>query len=173
MARWEIKNVGMKGVAMAVPKNVVTTSELGLLSQEEAEVFDNTVGIKRRHIAPDTMCASDMCQAAAEKLLTELGWEKDSIDVLLFESVTGDYRTPPTSCVLQDRLGLSENCFCMDIPMGCCGCMYAITVAGNLLTVGEACVTTYRGYGLANGFRERQKPCTFIWRLRYSDRIGI
>ena len=104
MARWEIKNVGMKGVAMAVPKNVVTTSELGLLSQEEAEVFDNTVGIKRRHIAPDTMCASDMCQAAAEKLLTELGWEKDSIDVLLFESVTGDYRTPPTSCVLQDRL---------------------------------------------------------------------
>ena len=44
---------------------------------------------------------------------------------------------PPTSCVLQDRLGLSENCFCMDIPMGCCGCMYAITVAGNLLTAGN------------------------------------
>ena len=83
------------------------------------------------------MCASDMCQAAAEKLLEELGWEKDSIDVLLFESVTGDYRTPPTSCILQDRLGLSENCFCMDIPMGCCGCMYAITVAGNLLTAGN------------------------------------
>ena len=67
MARWEIKNVGMKGVAMTVPENVVKTSELGLLSQEEADVFDNTVGIKERHIAPDTMCASDMCQAAAEK----------------------------------------------------------------------------------------------------------
>ena len=25
----------------------------------------------------------------------------------------------------------------MDIPMGCCGCMYAITVAGNLLTTGN------------------------------------
>ena len=137
MARWEIKNVGMKGVAMAVPENVVKTSELGLLSQEEADVFDSTVGIKERHIAPDTMCASDMCQTAAEKLLEELGWEKDSIDVLLFESVTGDYRTPPTSCILQDRLSLSENCFCMDIPMGCCGCMYAITVAGNLLTTGN------------------------------------
>ena len=42
MARWEIKNVGMKGVAMAVPKNVVTTSELGLLSQEEADVWYKT-----------------------------------------------------------------------------------------------------------------------------------
>lgn len=122
---------------MAVPKNVVKTSDFDFFSQEEAEVFDNAVGIKSRHIAPDSMCASDMCQAAAEKLIEELGWERDSIDVLLFESVTGDYRTPPTSCILQDRLALSENCFCMDIPMGCCGCMYAITVAGNLLTTGN------------------------------------
>ena len=137
MARWKIKNVGMKGVAMAVPKNVVKTSDFDFFSQEEAEVFDNAVGIKSRHIAPDSMCASDMCQAAAEKLIEELGWERDSIDVLLFESVTGDYRTTPTSCILQDRLALSENCFCMDIPMGCCGCMYAITVAGNLLTTGN------------------------------------
>ena len=137
MARWVIKNVGMKGVAMAVPENVVKTSDFDFFSQEEAEVFNNTVGIKRRHIAPDNMCASDMCQAAAEKLLEELEWERDSIDVLLFESVTGDYRTPPTSCILQDKLALSENCFCMDIPMGCCGCMYAITVAGNLLTTGN------------------------------------
>lgn len=137
MARWEIKNVRMAGVSAAVPEHVVRTSDFDFFTKEEAEVFDNTVGIKNRHIAPDTMCASDMCQAAAEKLLAELGWEKESIDVLLFESLTGDYRTPPTSCILQDKLALSENCFCMDIPMGCCGCMYAITVAGNLLTTGN------------------------------------
>ena len=137
MARWTIKNVTMKGVAMAVPEHVVKTSDYTFFTQEEADVFDKTVGIKQRHIAPDTMCASDMCQAAAEKLLEELGWERDSIDVLVFESVTGDYRTPPTSCLLQDRLGLSEDCFCVDLPMGCCGCMYAITVAGTLLTTGN------------------------------------
>ena len=39
MARWKIKNVGMKGVAMAVPKNVVKTSDFDFFSQEEAEVF--------------------------------------------------------------------------------------------------------------------------------------
>lgn len=137
MARWIIKNVGIKGVSMAVPKEVVHTANYDFFTREEADVFDKTVGIKSRHIAPDTVCASDMCQAAAEKLLADLGWEKDSIDVLVFESVTGDYRTPPTSCILQDRLCLSENCFCVDIPMGCCGCMYAITVAGNLLTTGN------------------------------------
>ena len=107
------------------------------MSHEEAEVFNNTVGIKRRHIAPDSICASDMCQKSAEKLLEELGWERDSIDVLIFESVTGDYKTPPTSCLLQDRLNLPESTFCLDMPMGCCGCLYAITVGANLLTGGN------------------------------------
>lgn len=137
MARWEIKNVRMAGVSMAVPKNIVRTEDFDFFSPEEAETFNHTVGIRQRHIAPDDICASDLCFAAAEKLLSELGWERESVDVLLFESVTGDYRTPPTSCILQDRLGLSEDCFCMDIPMGCCGCMYAITTAGQLLTTGN------------------------------------
>lgn len=138
MARWCIKNVRFAGVSACMPKEVVKTADLGVLNKEEALTFDNTVGIKERRIGPDTLCASDMCQAAAEKLLAEMGWNKDSIDVLVFESVTGDYYpTPPTSCLLQERLGLSSNCFCIDLPMGCCGTMYAINVAGNLLTSGN------------------------------------
>lgn len=137
MARWEIKNIRLAGVSMAVPKEIVKTEDFDFFSPEEAETFNKTVGIKQRHIAPDSVCASDLCFAAAEKLLAELGWARESIDVLVFESVTGDYRTPPTSCILQDRLGLPEDCFCVDLPMGCCGCMYAITVAGNLLTTGN------------------------------------
>lgn len=138
MARWQIKNVSMVGVAATVPKNIVMTTDYDFFSNEEAETFNNTVGIKQRHIAPDSICASDMCVAAAEKLIEELHWSRESIDILIFESVTGDYRTPPTSCILQDRLGLSEDCFCMDIPMGCCGCLYAITVGANLLSAGTA-----------------------------------
>lgn len=60
MARWEIKNVNIAGVAMAVPEHTVKTAEIDLFTQEEADIFDKTVGIKSRHIAPDTMCASDI-----------------------------------------------------------------------------------------------------------------
>ncbi|MBD5338803.1 MAG: ketoacyl-ACP synthase III [Bacteroides sp.] len=137
MAKWRIKNVRMAGVSACVPENVVCTEDIDLLNAEEADVFNNTVGIHRRHIASDDVCASDMCQKAAEKLMEELGWEKESINVLIFESVTGDYRTPPTSCLLQYRLGLPDTTFCLDMPMGCCGCLYAITVGGNLLTTGN------------------------------------
>lgn len=137
MAKWNIKNIRIAGVAASVPEHVVETKDINLLTPEEADVFDNTVGIKRRHIAPDTVCASDLCFTAAEKLLKELEWDRESIDVLVFGSVTGDYRTPPTSCILQDRLNLSQECFTVDLPMGCCGSMYAITVAGNLLSAGS------------------------------------
>ena len=126
------------GVAAAVPRNVVYTTDFDFFTPEEAGVFNNTVGIKQRHIAPEDVCASDLCFAAAEQLLADLKWERESVDVLIFESVTGDYKTPPTSCLLQDRLGLSEDCFSIDIPMGCCGCMYAITTGGNLLSSGNA-----------------------------------
>lgn len=137
MARWNIHNVRMTGVSACVPKEVVHSEDFPFFDKEGAEVFNNTVGIRERRLGPDSLCASDMCQAAAEKLLAELGWEKESVDMLVFESVTGDYKTPPTSCLLQDRLGLSEDCFCVDIPMGCCGCMYAMNVAGNMLSNGD------------------------------------
>ena len=84
------------GVAAAVPRNVVYTTDFDFFTLEEAEVFNNTVGIKQRHIAPEDVCASDLCFAAAEQLLADLKWERESVDVLIFESVTGDYKTPPT-----------------------------------------------------------------------------
>ena len=137
MAQWNIKNVALRGVTGTVPNNPKKTIELGLFTKEEADIFDNTVGIKKRYVATEDICASDLCCDAAERLIACLGWEKESIDVLIFESVTGDYRTPPTSSILQHRLGLPMSTFVMDIPMGCCGCIYAINVAANLLTTGN------------------------------------
>ena len=138
MAFWNIKSVSLRGVTGTVPDNPVKSAALPVFSQEDAETFDKTVGIRNRYIAPDSICASDLCQDAGERLLAALGWEKSSVDVLLFVSVTGDYKTPPTSAILQDRIGLSNACFVLDVPMGCCGCMYGITVAGNLLSAGTA-----------------------------------
>ena len=138
MANWQIKNVALRGVTGTVPNHPVKSADFPFFTQEEADLFDATVGIKNRYIAPDDICASDLCFDAAERLIKGLEWEKESIDVLLFTSVTGDYKTPPTSAILQDRLGLPTSTFVLDMPMGCCGCLYSITVAGNLLTAGTA-----------------------------------
>lgn len=138
MAYWTIHNVALRGVTGTVPNNPVKTLDIPFFTQEESDLFDATVGISNRYIAPDNVCASDLCFDAAERLIAGLCWTKETIDVLLFVSVTGDYKTPPTSAILQDRLGLPNSTFVLDVPMGCCGCMYGITVAGNLLSAGTA-----------------------------------
>lgn len=137
MAIFNIKNVEIKGVSASVPDNKVSTFDLGIFTEEEAKTFNETVGIEERYMANDKICASDLCYHAAEKLIADLGWEKDSIEMLAFGSVTRDYRTPPTSCILQDRLGLSTNCFTLDMPMGCCGFMYNLTVVGQMMSAGS------------------------------------
>ena len=138
MAYWEIKNVALRGVTGTIPNNPVKSAELDVFNEEDARLFDETVGIKNRYLASDDICASDLCFDAAERLIDGLGWEKDSIDALVFASVTGDYKTPPTSGILQDRLGLPPSTFVVDLPMGCCGTLYAINVAGNMLSAGTA-----------------------------------
>ncbi len=138
MAFWRIKNVALRGMTGTVPNHAVKSSDFDFFKNDEAEIFDSTVGIRNRYIAPQNICASDLCQDAGERLLAALGWDKSTVDVLVFASVTGDYKTPPTSAILQDRMGLAPSTFTIDLPMGCCGCMYAITVAGNLLSSGTA-----------------------------------
>ena len=138
MASWDIKNVALRGVTGTVPNHPVKSSEFPFFTKEEADLFDETVGIKNRYIASEDTCASDLCFDAADRLIAGLNWAKETIDVLLFVSVTGDYKTPPTSAILQDRLGLPSSTFVLDVPMGCCGCVYGITVAGNLLSAGTA-----------------------------------
>ena len=137
MALFTIKNVKIKGVSASVPETKVSTYDYDFFNHDDAETFIKTVGIESRYVAQNGECASDLCKLAAENLIKELEWEKDSIGILSFESVTADYRTPPTSCILQDRLGLPTTCMTFDLPMGCCGFLYSVCVVGKMMQTGD------------------------------------
>lgn len=133
MASITLKNIAIKGISAAVPSHLVKTTDFDFFNESDAENFIKTVGIKERYMADDKTCASDLCTAAAEQLLMDLNWDKEEIGFLAFESVTADYRTPPTSCIIQDRLSLPHSCYTLDLPMGCCGFIYVLSVVGSLM----------------------------------------
>lgn len=140
MAFLEIKNVRMVGIAAGVPKTVVSnyalSAEKGEISPDYApEAFVKQTGIEERRYSP-ALCASDLCCAAAEQLITDLGWEKSGIDALLFVSQTADYSSPATACIMQDRLGLPKETYAADISMGCTGWVYGLSVAASLASHG-------------------------------------
>lgn len=137
MAFFKINNVSLRGVSGCVPANTVKTNDLHFFKEDKGEKFTKTTGIIERRVAPEGMCTSDLCCKAAEALIAKLGWDKETIDVLIFASNTPDYRSPATSCLLQHRLGLSTSCFTFDISTVCCGFIQGMTVLGSLMSNGN------------------------------------
>lgn len=109
------------------------------------ESFIETTGIERHHNAPSDVCSSDLCIAAAEKLIVDLGWDKNSVEAVVFVTQTPDYLEPATSCIIQNRLGLSTECMTLDISLGCSGWVHALSVICSLMQNG----TIKRGLLLA------------------------
>lgn len=141
MAISTIHGVRVAGVSSAVPESVMTLQETAVLAGvdlAEADKIGLNIGVLRRHVAPPGMCSSDMCFAAAERLLADLAWERDSIDVLIVVTQTPDYRTPATSCVLHQRLGLAKSCAALDLNLGCSGYVYGLWVISSLMAGGSA-----------------------------------
>jgi 3-oxoacyl-[acyl-carrier-protein] synthase-3 len=139
MAFTSIKHVAVRGIAACVPSRIEYNKDFQGLPKELLEKYMATTGIRERHCAihDGSICTSDLCFASAEKLIAELGWAKEEIGLLVFVSHTQDYKLPSTACILQDRLGLSKETMAFDVPLGCSGFAYGMSIAGNLLSSGQ------------------------------------
>lgn len=138
MAFTWIKNVDIRGVAAAVPQRKEFNKDFPKLSETQLAQYIKTVGVIERRCAihDGSLCTSDLCYAAAEKLISELGWAKEEIRLLVFVSHTQDYKLPSTACILQNRLGLSKETMAFDVPLGCSGFVYGLSIAGSILSQG-------------------------------------
>lgn len=137
MAFISIDNVKIKGLSACVPSTIEENANLKLFKAGEAERIISSTGIARKRVVETGVTTSDLCVKAAEKLITDLGWDRGTIDCLVFVSSSRDYITPPTSCILQDRLQLKEECYAIDIPCGCPGWLYGLNVISSLLSHGD------------------------------------
>lgn len=137
MAYLKINNVSIKGIAAAVPKQIKEIRDLPFFEPGEGEKVVALTKIERSRISPDGMCCSDLCYAAADKLLSSLNWDRNDVEALIFVSLSRDYITPATSALLQDRLGLSKECYCIDIPLACSGYVYGLSNIASLMQTGN------------------------------------
>lgn len=117
-------------MAACVPRQVVSNRDLGyLIPDDEIDFTIRNIGVEQRRIADPGCCASDLCFAAAQRLMQDNDIAPSSIDVLLFMSQTADYRIPATAPLLQHRLGLPTSTMAMDLSLGCSGWVYALSAA--------------------------------------------
>ena len=138
MAFLKIENVKIAGISACVPPKLVENKDSELFDDPtELERYIKTIGVERRYVAEDGICSSDLCKAAAERLIEEMDIDKSEIGCLIMVTQTPDYIFPATACILQDRLGLPTDCMSFDITMSCPGWIYGLSVISSLMSAGK------------------------------------
>lgn len=161
MTFFEFPNIRISALAAAVPDHYQHIMDYaGDFPEGEIAKFCETTGIQGRYISTGVGTAtSDLCVAAANQIFTKLGIDRNTIDGLILLTQTPDYLAPPTSCVIQYRLGLDRCGVAYDSNIGCTGFPYGIQIAcANimagcnrvLLLVGDA-DTNRRSYSTKDG----------------------
>ena len=140
MAFIEFKNVRIAGISAGVPtfvaSNLHPLDDDVVSTEYTPEAFVETTGVLERHIS-DHLTASDLCYKAAERLISDLKWDKSEIEAIVFVTQTPDYILPATACIMQDRLGLSRECYATDMSLGCSGWVYGLSSVAALVASGS------------------------------------
>lgn len=137
MAFLKIENVAIRGISACVPSKVEENKDLPFYAPGEAEQVIEATGIERRHVATDGITASDLCYKASESLLSQLGWERESIDLLAFVTQCPDYVNLPNSFVVHEKLGLREDAMCVDFYHGCPGWVVGFSSVASMVSAGS------------------------------------
>lgn len=137
MSKLTTSGVRIAGMAACVPPIVEENITLPIFkTPEEAQKVIASTGIERHRKVDDNTTASDLSVQAVEKILEDLNWNVDSIDCLFYVCTSRDFIAPQTACILQSRLGLRNDCFVMDLPLGCSGWIYGMSVITSMMSHG-------------------------------------
>lgn len=127
-----IDGVKIHSLACAVPHQQYTLYEYAphLFSAQTAKRAAKRIGFEKLRITDEHTTTADLVMTAAEKIFAD--YDKNKIGALLFVSQTPDYVLPATSHILQDKLGLSREVYCLDVNEGCSGFVSGLYLAMNL-----------------------------------------
>lgn len=133
-----VSHVTIRGMAACVPPQTDATRDIEFYATpEEAANVEVMTGVLRKHVVMDSgITGADLCIRAAERLIDDLGWERDSIDLIVNVTQTSDYINHPNVFVAHERLGLKKDCMSLDLYHGCPGWVVGMMSATSLLSHG-------------------------------------
>lgn len=121
-----------------LPAKELTNDDLAQMVDTNDEWISTRTGIKSRHVAAEEEYTSDLAVNAAQMAIKTAGISAEEIDVVILATVTPDNTTPATSAKISARLGVKEGTPAFDISAACSGFVYALTMADNMIRLGQA-----------------------------------
>lgn len=100
----------------------------------DAEWIYQRTGIQGRYHVAEGESTSDMAIRAAEQCLEKAGVAASEVDLIIVATVTPDYPTPSTACIVQSHLGCNAAAY--DLNAACSGFMYGLVTASQAVKTG-------------------------------------
>ncbi|MBF8177069.1 MAG: ketoacyl-ACP synthase III [Burkholderiaceae bacterium] len=131
------------GTGSYLPPNRVTNQELAAqLASNGIETSDEWIvsrsGISARHYADADVQSSDLAVEAAKRALDMAKLGVNDVDLIILATSTPDFfgGFPSTACVVQRKLGITNDCAAVDVQAVCSGFVYAVSIADNFIKAG-------------------------------------
>ncbi len=131
------------GTGSYLPKQRVTNDDLtAQLAAKGIETSDEWIvsrsGISARHYAAVDQQSSDLAVEAGRRAVEMAGIDMQDIDLVIVASSTPDFygSFPSTACIVQRKLGMTNNSAAFDVQAVCSGFVYAVSVADSFIKSG-------------------------------------
>jgi 3-oxoacyl-[acyl-carrier-protein] synthase-3 len=125
------------GCGAYLPEKVVSNEDLSQKIDTSDEWIRQRTGIRQRHIAAEGEFTSHLALKAARAALTRAGCTASDLDLLVLATATPDNTFPATAARVQAELGMRRGA-AFDVQAVCSGFIYALSVADNMLRLGQA-----------------------------------
>jgi len=130
------RNKRIAGTLIVLPSNERSfVEEMKNFNFPEARSLKlkEVMGYNKRRLVEPGVCVSDLAIFGLKTLFEREMLKAEEIDALLLVTHTPDYLAPPTSNVIQGKLGLKHDTFCLDISQACAGFVIGLIEAFMLL----------------------------------------
>jgi 3-oxoacyl-[acyl-carrier-protein] synthase-3 len=91
------------------------------------------MGYDKHRLVEAGVCVSDLAVHGLQHLFSRGLLDPREIDALILVTQSPDHLMPPTSSIIQGRLALKQDMFCLDINQGCAGFVVGLIQALLLL----------------------------------------
>lgn len=129
------------GVGRYLPSKIIKSSELEeLMKFKELGVRKGIIkllnGVEERHFAADDENTSDLAAKAALQAIEMAKIDPETIDLVIFASISQDFLEPATANVVQYKIG-ANSAKCFDVKNACNAFLTALEIANAYITSGN------------------------------------
>jgi 3-oxoacyl-[acyl-carrier-protein] synthase-3 len=101
--------------------------------EERSLKLKEVMGYDKHRLVEPGVCVSDLTVFGLQHLFDRGLLNRDEIDALLLVTQSPDHFAPPTSNIIQGRLGLKHDMICLDINQACAGFVVGLIQAFMML----------------------------------------